>query len=182
MPGKVYVVQVFTNGESGFPIDSVVEIGVASADLGSGIVLSEMHTKVRSDVWDWSDNQIAYYRGVHGGDIDSLQAQPHPDEVRERLIGLIGGGEVTSYDVSNAIGKFLIYEPWDITKIVEIRPSICVRGPPGLKPRDMASEPRAIARAHAAVAGAGPVDVGNALDYAVMAAEVAVAYRAKGLF
>lgn len=182
MAKKLFVVQVFTNGPGGYPKDEVTEIGLASVDLSTGAVTSEFSSKIGCDIWNWTDVQRQYYESVSGNDSETLYSEPAAESVSEKISALIEGCEITSYDISNAINKLLIYEPWDITFNVGITSSICSRAPHELKPDGPISELESIRSVYEAVTGTKPPEKPSALDYAAMAASIAAEYRSRGLF
>lgn len=118
---KIYVIDLETTGLYGAPIDSILEIGIASVDLVTGSVKEEYSAIIRQDLAD-----LDHYTRVHGtpwifekglmtreevinGKEESVVAM----EVRD----IINQSAVTAYNVPFDFGKFLYRaEMWDYVR------------------------------------------------------------------
>lgn len=116
MDDEVFVVQVVTDGDYGFPLDRVCGIGICKVDLESGNVESVYSESILLEPGSFTKKQKEYFERTSGKEVAYLLDGRPADEVVSEVKELLSGRTVTSFDVSFTMKKFLINEPWDITK------------------------------------------------------------------
>lgn len=182
MGGDVYVVQAVTTGPGGCQTDSVVQIGIAAADYRSDEAESAYFETVRP-ARPLTGAQRAWLEEA-GLAPEKAEAGVPAAEAAEEVRRLLKGSYLASFDVGGAIGRHLVYEPWDLTGDVSIMPSICGKlpFPAGGVPAD---ENRAAEAAYDLLYPGDARGVGGgrtALDFALKAAFVLLDLRARGLY
>lgn len=120
MGEEIFVVQVVTDGDYGFPLDRVCEIGICKVDLEKVTVDSVYSARTFLEPGSFTKKQKAYFEETSGESVDVLMNGTPLDYIVEDVKRLLNGKTVTSFDVSFTIKKFLINEPWDITKEMTI--------------------------------------------------------------
>ena len=138
MGEEVFVVQVVTDGDYGFPLDRVCEIGICKVDLDTGNVESAYSARIRLEPGSFTKKQKDYFERVSGESIETLMDGVPLDLVVADVKGLLKGRTITSFDISFAIKKFLVNEPWDISKEMTIMAS----GGRGIPPTALGDEPK----------------------------------------
>ena len=117
----ILIIDTETTGLTGYPLDRVLEIGIA--ELKDGIV-----SKVYSEIIRYPDivefdksyinpngtKGIWIYRNSDLRIQDTLEAEKDVETVAEEVRRLVAGREVTAYNVPYDFGKFLDYEPWSL--------------------------------------------------------------------
>lgn len=183
MSNEVYVIQVITTGPEGFPKDRVAEIGIASADLTNGDVRSVYVSRVGCGERPLSREE-AEYLGSKAGIVPSdLDSAPPPGSVVAEVKAILKGKEVTSFEGSNTILKYLIPEPWDLTFEASVMPSVSSRLPHSLRCRVPSEENGLIPKAYDSIIGdAAPSDRDSALDLALKTAAIMVHLRRSGRY
>ena len=128
---EILVIQSVTNGDRGYPYDSVVQLGIASADTDTRSVKDVLRMTIRSDTDSWTQCQREYL----GGRVrdDEISAGTELPEAVDTVRRIVRGKDITSFDVSATIGAYLSFEPWDITKDADILPSISSRLPGNMR-------------------------------------------------
>lgn len=177
---EISVIQTITNGEKGYPKDSIVQIGIVSVDMSTSETVGEHLITVKSDTDKWTESQREYLSGrVSEKEIEN--GLPIDDAVKS-LKDIVRGKDVTSYEVSNSFSRYLVFEPWDITHDADILPSISVRVPANLRGRLTFNENTYIERAYTSFVNGIVPDRPSALDYARMSASVMIFLRKEGLY
>lgn len=117
----ILIIDTETTGLTGYPLDRVLEIGIA--ELKDGIV-----SKVYSEIIRYPDivefdkryinpngtKGIWIYRNSELRIQDTLEAEKCPETVAEEIRRLVAGREVTAYNVPYDFGKFLDHGPWSL--------------------------------------------------------------------
>ena len=138
MGEEVFVVQVVTDGDYGFPLDRVCEIGICRVDLDTGNVESAYSARILLEPGSFTKKQKSYFEEVSGEPIEALLDGTPLDSVVMDVKELLNGKTITSFDVSFAIKKFLINEPRDISKEMTIMAS----GGRGIPPTALGDNPK----------------------------------------
>lgn len=123
MDDEVFVIQAITDGEYGFPLDRVCEIGICRVDLGRRTVDSVYSARVFLEEGSFTKKQRSYFEESTGEPVSILSDGMPLEVVVEDVKALLRGGTVTSFDVSFTIKRFLINEPWDISKEMTVMAS-----------------------------------------------------------
>ena len=174
---RISVVQTITDGNRGFPYDRIVQIGVVDVDTDSHDLSDGLLITIRSDIDGWSQAQREYVGGtVSKDDIrNGMELGDAVDLIKNRL----NGKDATSFEISNTFGRYLSFEPWDLTHETSILPSISFRLPSTVRGMDTSKENIFIERAHQRYLGGslGTADRKDALDYAKGSAELLLYLR-----
>lgn len=182
MGEEVFVVQVVTDGDFGFPRDRVCEIGICKVDLEKATVESVYSARTLLEPGSFMKKQKAYFEETSGESIDVLMDGTPLEYIVKDVKALLQGRTVTSFDVSFTIKKFLINEPWDISKEMTIMGS-GGRGIPASVMGDMPkNENMAIYNAYKALFPEDQMCIGDgrtALDLALKSSFLLL--RARGL-
>lgn len=179
---EVYVVEVAATGPRGVPGDAVAEVAVCRMDADGrdfDTVFSEL---VSMDPRDLGKDSLDYMSSNYGIEPEELYGGIPAREAAGRLQRVIYGKECTSYNVGNAFGKHLSFEPWDCARELTLLPSISMRLDPDLRgpPEE---EHRLIRRAYDRLCPGDPACVGEggrAMDLAQMAVSVLMVLRTHG--
>lgn len=112
---RVYVVSTITTGLYGYPLDEVIDIGIAVADLTRGKVELVYSSAVRYDpdramidpeyVWAFGHTDLTE---------DDVMNAPSAEEVSKDVRRILKGKHVTSYNPEFDFDKFLYHEPWSL--------------------------------------------------------------------
>lgn len=183
MGEEVFVIQVVTDGDYGFPLDRVCEIGICRVDLDTASVDSIYSAHVLLDPGSFTKKQRAYFESTSGEPVETLLKGVRLEDIVTDVKNLLTGKMITSFDVSFTIKKFLINEPWDISKEMTIMAS----GGRGIPPSVLGDEPKnenlAIANAYDALFPDDAAGIGkgrSALDIALKSSFLML--RARGRY
>lgn len=170
MGEEVFVVQVVTDGDYGFPLDRVCEIGICKVDLDTASVESIYSARIFLEPGSFTKKQRAYFEDTSGEKVEVLLEGIPLEDVVTDVKELLTGKTITSFDVSFTIKKFLINEPWDISKEMTVMAS----GGRGLPPTALGDQPKnenlAISKAYDLLFPDDSMGIGNgrsALDIAL---------------
>ena len=170
MGEEVFVVQVVSDGDYGFPLDRVCEIGICKVDLDTAIVDSVYSARVLLEPGSFTKKQRAYFEKTSGEPVEVLLNGTPLNDIVTDVKELLEGKTVTSFDVSFTIKKFLINEPWDISKEMTVMAS----GGRGIPPSALGDDPKnenlAITHAYELLFPDDSMGIGNgrsALDIAL---------------
>ena len=180
----VYVVQVNTDGDSGFPKDRVVEIGIARADLSTGHVDSFYYNRVALPPGSFMRRQREYMLANSGLTPEDLQSGRPEEEVVADVKRLLNGRTVTSFDIGVTFMRFLLMDPWDLTHEATLMASCSAGLPASLKGRADRNENEMIRLAYDALFpgdAKGMGDGRSALDLALKSAFIMLELRRRGL-
>ena len=177
MEYDVCVLEVVSDGPKGYPADGVADIGICGIDIGKGEIDSIYSMFILQD-GVLADEKRRYLSdgGISAADLED--GNPIGTVCRD-VKELLNGRSVASFDVRNVFYKYMVNEPWDLTKEVHVMPSICSR-----LPRSMMLEPQnenlAIRNAYKRIFSDDPMNVGEgkrALDHALMASAILLELR-----
>ncbi len=121
---EIHIVEAITDGEYGCPLDRIVEIGICKANIETGIVESLYSEKVFLEPGSFTKKQKAFLLEKHHLTPEDLKDGCSLEEIVERTMKVLRGTTVTSFDSSVTIGKFLAFEPWDISKEMSVMSSV----------------------------------------------------------
>ena len=123
----ILIIDTETTGLTGYPLDRVLEIGIA--ELKDGRVSPVYSEIVRySDIVEFDKSYINpngtkgiwIYRNSDLKIQDTLEAEKGPETVAEEVGRLVAGREVTAYNVPYDFGKFLYHGPWNLKDVCSI--------------------------------------------------------------
>ena len=181
---RISTVQIITNGNRGFPYDSVVQIGSVDVDTESGTLSEGFEVTVRCDTDSWTQEEREYL-GDRVSEDDLKNGMPLEDAVgfvKDRL----RGKDAASFEIANTFGRYLSFEPWDLTLETSILPSISFRLPSVVRGADTSKENSFLDRAYARYLTDDPLGLGSrrrtAVDYARESAMLLLFLRKKGLY
>ena len=181
---EITVVQVITGGDRGFPYDSIVQIGYITVDTGTRELGGGELVTIRSDRDDWPQ-KVREYVGDRITD-EELADGLEKDDAVAKVKKDLKGRDATSFEISNTFGRYLSFEPWDLTLETSILPSISFRMPSTVRGMDTSRENLFIDRAYTRYLPDDPLGLGgsrrNALDYARESAMLLLFLREKGLY
>lgn len=181
---EITVVQVITGGDRGFPYDSIVQIGYVTVDTESDVLDEGTLVTIRSDRDGWPQREREYV-GDRVSD-EELENGLDMDEAVIKVRSGLRGKDATSFEISNTFGKYLSFEPWDLTLETSILPSISFRLPSTVRGMDTSKENLFIDRAYSRYLPDDPLGTGgkrrDALDYAKESAMLLLFLRRKGLY
>lgn len=181
---EVYVTELVTTGNAGYPKDEVVEIAVCRM-LADGSDFDLVYNDaVQLDPRDLGKDALDFLLSDCGMEPEELYAGEDQAEVARRLKDVLYGKECTAYNVGNVYGKYLCFEPWDMTRNATLLPSISMRLDPELKgPPER--EHDLIVKAYETLCPGDPAQVGGgrrAIHLAQMAVSVLMGLRREGWF
>jgi len=181
MEYDVCVLEVNTSGPKGFPDDEVIEIGICGVDLAGMSTENLYSARIRYDTSFWSEEKKEYTKrcGITFDDIDNGVPL---DTVCKTVKGILRGRSVASYDIRNVFYRYMVNEPWDLTKEVTIMPSVCSRLPSSHRCNIPSDENIHIRNSYSKIFSDDPMNVGDgnsALDAALMTSAIMMELRKK---
>ena len=125
---EVYVVDLETTGLGGCPVDHAVDVGLVNVDLTRETVSTVFTTVIGYDTSEWDDLHrnawIFNHTDLTLDKVDSIKAERPLERVRSTLIEILHGQNLTSYNTSFDLDKFLFRAPWDLSGIVNRYPCL----------------------------------------------------------
>ncbi len=180
MSEPVFVIQVLSDGNYGFPLDRIVEIGIVKVDIESSTVESVYSERIFLEDGSFTKKQREYLRNISGLDVSDLSNGRKLEDVISDVKRIISGKTITSFDISFTVKKFLMFEPWDITKEMTVMASIKSGVPSKYLPLEKMDENALIKYTYDLFFPDDSKCIGSgksALDYALMSAEIMLALR-----
>jgi len=174
----VCVLQVVTDGPGGFPEDEVVDIGICGIDLENMEAESIYSMFISYDDPVLTEEKKKYLAG-NGISADDLRKGAPIGSVSADVKRILDGRSVASFDIRNVFYRYMVNEPWDLTKEVSVMPSICSRLPRSLN-KGPSEENLAIRNAYRKIFNDDIMDVGEgkrALDHALMSSAILMELR-----
>lgn len=180
---EVYVVETVNSGAKGVPNDVVVEVAVCRMNREGTDYDTVYNESISIDPMDLGKESLDFLEKEHGITAESLYMGESEEVVVKRLQEAIYGKECTSFDVNLTFGKFLCFEPWDMTRELTLLPPISWRLPRELRVQKEEGVP-AVASAYREMCPGDPAGVGSgrrALDLAQMSVFLMMGLRRNGL-
>lgn len=174
----VCVVQVVSDGPEGFPKDEVADIGICGIDLDTMEAESIYSMFISYDDTILTDEKKEYLAG-NGISVDELKKGAPIGTVCADVKRLLSGRSAASFDIRNVFYRYMVNEPWDLTREVFVMPSVCSRLPRSLN-LSPTEENLAIRNAYHAMFSDDIMDVGDgkrALDHALMSSAILMELR-----
>ena len=184
MEYDVCVLEVNTNGPKGFPDDEVIEVGICGVDLTRMSTENLYSAMIRYDTRLWSDGKKEYVKrcGIMPEDIDGGVPL---DTVCKDVKRILNGRQVASYDIRNVFYRYMVNEPWDLTKEVVTMPSVSSRLPSSHRRGMPSDENLHIRNSYSRMFNDDPMNVGEgkgALDIALMTSAILMELRKNGRY
>ena len=174
----VCVVQVVSDGPEGYPKDGVADIGICGIDLEKMDISSIYSMFVFYDDGALTDEKMKYLAD-NGISADDLRKGAPIRSVCDDVKDMLNGRTVASFDIRNVFYRYMVNEPWDLTKETTVMPSICSRLPRSLN-LDPSHENAAIRNAYRKIFDDDPMNIGDgkrALDHALMSSAILTELR-----
>lgn len=180
----VHVMQIISNGPEGFPKDEVVDVGICAVDLDTMEVDSVYSMMIRHDTSSWDDDKKGYIinANIPLNDVDNGMSV---NDVCNDVKRILNGRDIASFDIRNVFYRYMVNEPWDLTKEASIMPSICSRLPSSQRCTVPAEENVKIREAYEKMFKDDPMDIGTgtrALDHALMSSAILMELRKRGKY
>lgn len=186
MAENLFVIQVISTGQDGYPKDGVAEVGIASVDLDSGEIRSVYQNRIRHEPGSLDGSKTEYLEKNSCIKVSDLAGADPADLVVKEVKEILKGGTVTSFDVANVFYRYMIPEPWDLTFEVSVMPSVSSRLPYSLRCREPFEENKTILKAYFSLYGDDATlcseGSATALDLALMTARIICGLRWQGKY
>lgn len=179
---EVYVTELVTTGNMGYPKDEVAEVAICRM-LADGSDFDLVYNDaVALDPRDLGKDSLDFLQQDCGMEPEELYAGEEKGIVAKHVQDVLFGKECTSYNVGSTYGKYLCFEPWDLTRNATMLPSISARLPIELKgPPEREHE--LIRLAYDRMCPGDPAEVGDgrrAIHLAQMAVSIMMVLRREG--
>jgi hypothetical protein len=184
MEYDVCVIEVNTSGPKGFPDDEVIEIGICGVDL-TGMSTENLYSAiVRYDTSSWNEDKKEYIKRC---DItaDDIENGVPLETVCRDVKRILNGKQSASYDIRNVFYRYMVNEPWDLTKEVITMPSVCSRLPSSHRCNIPSDENIHIRNSYSRIFNDDPMNVSDgksALDAALMTSAILMELRKNGKY
>lgn len=182
---EIFVIEINADGDKGYPDNIVVEVGVCRVDLDTMDFDSIYNDMILLNPLDVGKTSLDWLTDTAGIDVRELYLGSLQDEVVSKVKELIKGKEVACFDVGETFGRFLLYEPWDLTKEVTIRSSVSSRMPGNASPTFKTNLQERIGYAYSKICPGDPAAIGNgrrALQLAQMTSEIMIRLHKIGMY
>ncbi len=147
----IYVVEALTDGDYGFPLDRIAEIGICRVDTETKTVESMYSSRILLEEGSFTAKQRDFLENRSGIKVKELQNAPDQDTVIEEVADILTGQTVTSFDIGMTVNKFLAFEPWCLTHMMTVMSSVGAGVPEDFKGPDPKDERSAIRHAYNAI-------------------------------
>lgn len=186
MSDNIHVLAVSKTGDSGFPIDQVVEVAVFRVDLTTNMMESVYDMVVRQDTSEWSDEVKAHVQDVYGVTPEEVEMGRDEEEVAAELRDLLQDKLVTAFDVKADFMNHLKNQPYRLARKVEVSSSISSRSSfiCRLSPKQ-ASGPEGLRLSYKAILPDDPAATGEAIgayEDAARASAILIELHQRGLY
>lgn len=182
---SIYVVEVNTDGDRGYPENVVVEVGICRIDTENLDYDSVYGELIEKDPLDMGKTSLDILTGRAGIDVRELYHGLPEEDVVSDVRKILKGQDVACFDVRETFMKYLLDMPWDLTKEAMIMPAVSFRIPRDLNvKRDDPVQDRIAAAYEALCPGdpAGVKDGRRALNLAQMTSEILIKLRKDGMY
>ncbi len=182
---SVYVVEVNSDGDKGYPENVVVEVGICRIDMETLDYDSVYGELIEKDPLDMGKTSLDFLTDRAGIDTRELYLGLPEENVISDVKKILKGQDVACFDVRETFMKYLLNFPWDMTKEVMIMPAVSFRVPKNLNlKRDDPVQDRIVAAYNSLCPGdpAGIKDGRRALHLAQMTSEILIILRKEGMY
>ncbi|MBP5394573.1 MAG: hypothetical protein J6Y18_01525 [Candidatus Methanomethylophilaceae archaeon] len=147
----VYIVEALTDGDYGFPLDRIAEIGICRVDMDTKDVESMYGSRIRLEEGSFTAKQRDFLENRSGIKVSELQDAPDQFEVIDEVASILTGQTVTSFDIGMTVNRFLAFEPWGLTHEMTVMSSVGATVPEEFKGPEPDDERSAIRHAYDAL-------------------------------
>ena len=185
MSDEVYVIQAISTGPDGYPYDEIAEIAVSRVDLDNNAYKMEYHNLIFYDPRHLGKRKLDYLSSIGGISPEEVYAGDPERKVAEDVLNIINEKCIASFDSRQEFGRYMSFDPWNITFRSTVMPSISSKMPISLKCSTPSDEPITIRKAYRRLLKNDPASVGSgrrAIHLAQMASELMIHMRAKGKY
>jgi hypothetical protein len=147
----VYIVEALTDGDYGFPLDRIAEIGICRVDMDTKTVESMYGSRIRLEEGSFTAKQREYLENHSHIKVSELQDAPDLYTVIDEVAEILRGKTVTSFDIGMSVNRFLAFEPWCLTHEMTVMSSVGASVPEEIKGPDPNDERSAIRYAYDAL-------------------------------
>ena len=185
MSDEIFVIQALPSGPDGFPYDEIVDIAVCMVDLEKSTYRTVYHNVIFYDPKALGKKKLDYLAGNGGIFAEEIYAGDPEKKVAEEISEIIDGKNIAAYDSRQVFGRYMTFDPWDITYRSTVMPSVSAKMPISLKCRSPDEEPITIRKAYKRLLRNDPACIGTgrrAIHLAQMSAELMIHMRGKGKY
>ena len=185
MSDEIYVIQAIPSGPDGYPYDEIVDIAICCVNLDNSEFRTVYHNVVCYDPKSLGKKKLDYLAGIGGLFAEEIYAGDPENKVAQEVLEIIKGKNITSFDVKQEFGRYMTCNPWDITLLASVMPSVSARMPISLKCKDPSDEPLTIRKAYRRLCKGDPASVGTgrrAIHLAQMSSQILVHMHEKGKY
>ncbi len=147
----VYIVEALTDGDYGFPLDRIAEIGICRVDMDTKTVESMYGSRIMLEEGSFTAKQREYLEKHSGMKVSDLKDAPDQFEVIDEVATILRGQTVTSFDIGMTVNRFLAFEPWGLTHEMTVMSSVGASVPEEIKGPDPDDKKSAIRYAYDAL-------------------------------
>ena len=185
MSEEIFVIQALPTGPDGYPYDEIVDIAICMVDLEKNAYQTVYHNVIFYDPKALGKKKLDYLSGIGGIFAEEVYAGDPEKKVADEVSQIIGGKNIAAYDGKQEFGRYMTFDPWDITYRSTVMPSVSAKMPISLKCRTPSDEPVTIRKAYRRLLRNDPANVGSgrrAVHLAQMTAELMIHMRGKGKY
>ena len=185
MSEEIFVVQVLPSGPDGFPYDEIVDIAVCRVDLDKSEYSTVYHNVIYYDPKYLGKKKLDHLMAIGKLTAEEIYAGDPEKKVADEVMGIIEGKNIAAFDGKHEFGRYMTYDPWDITYRTTVMPSVSSKMPVSLKCRFPSDEPVTIRKAYRRLLKNDPARIGTgrrAMHLAQMTSELMIHMRAKGKY
>ena len=185
MSDEIFVVQALPTGPDGYPYDEIVDIAVCMVDLENNAYRTVYHNLIYYDPRHLGKRKLDYLSGIGGISPEEVYAGDPEGKVAEEVLKIIGGKNIAAFDGRQEFGRYMTFDPWDITYRSTVMPSVSSKMPVSLKCRSPSDEPVTIRKAYRRLLKNDPAQIGagrRAIHLAQMTSELMIHMRGKGKY
>jgi len=182
---EIFVIQALPTGPDGFPYDEIVDIAVCCVDLDRSEYLTVYHNVIYYDPKQLGKKKLDYLFGIGGLSAEEIYAGDPERKVADETAQIIDGKNIASFDGKQEFGRYMTFDPWDITYRSTVMPSVSSKMPVSLKCRFPSDEPVTIRKAYKRLLRNDPACIGTgrrAIHLAQMTSELMIYMRSKGKY
>ncbi|MBR4504554.1 MAG: hypothetical protein IKP20_06255 [Candidatus Methanomethylophilaceae archaeon] len=132
--GDIYVVETADSDPRGIPWGKVLQISICRVEEEGGFYDTAYSAAIQADPLDLGKDSLDYISERYGINAESLYIGIEEREAVARVRNVLVGRECVSFDVGEVFGRYLSFEPWDLTREVTLLPSISRFVPAQAKP------------------------------------------------
>ncbi|MCL1979197.1 MAG: hypothetical protein FWG60_03465 [Methanomassiliicoccaceae archaeon] len=185
MSEEIFVIQALSTGPDGFPYDEIADIAVCTVDLEKNVYRTVYHNLIYYDPRHLGKRKLDYLYATGGISPEEIYAGDPERKVAEEVLKIIGGKEIATFESKQEFGRYMSFDPWDITYRSTVMPSVSSKMPISLKCRDPSDEPVTIRKAYRRLLKNDPAQVGTgrrSIHLAQMTSELMIHMRGKGKY